>query len=206
MALKSDLVSRRTARRDPREEPDEAELAAPAAPEPEPSRPSTPVKAEAADGAKKVSIPPAPLPLRESVRPPITSVDPRFAEIEPLLSSSSWLEILKRLGPLEEAGRLPPTLGLIYAIALRESAGEKSATPANVLGIRCMAAIYGVAEESSTALLLAKRLLRQNPASWRTTPAPRARFSALIIAVAIVIGAGVGWLLGFGPFNFDFLR
>lgn len=128
----------------------------------------------------------------------ITSVDPRLADLDPLLSTGSWGKILELLGPPEAIERLPPTLALIYAVALRESAGDASATPANELAIRSMASIYGIAPGSTTALVLAKRLLRQNPAAWRTKPAPSAKFSVLIIAVALAFGAGVGWWLSLG--------
>ncbi len=73
----------------------------------------------------------------------ITSVDPRLVDVDPLLATGSWRQILELLGPPEAIERLPPTLGLIYAVALRESVGDASATPANELAIRSMAAIYG---------------------------------------------------------------
>jgi hypothetical protein len=191
MALRVDRVERRsTARRDPRAEPDpsdEGDRASeiPVSSQRAPDRVSQPQNlAEPRSESARISV--------------ITSVDPRLADLDPLLSTGSWRKILELLGPPEAIERLPPTLALIYAIALRESAGDASATPANELAIRSMAAIYGIAPGSTTALVLAKRLLRQNPAAWRTTPAPPAKFSVLIIVIALACGAGVGWWLSMG--------
>ena len=65
-----------------------------------------------------------------------------------------------------------------------------------------MAALVGVAPDSDTALVLAKRLLRQNPAGWRTKPAPPARFSIPIILVGIALGAAAGWFATLGSLRF----
>ena len=184
MALRVDQVQRRsTARIDPRAEVDD---------EPE-GVPLRDIPAPADSGVTRISAPPA--SERISV---VAGVDPRLAELDPLLSRGSWAEILKVLGPLEQVDKLPPTLALIHAIAQRESAGNASATPANELAMRSMAAIYGIAPTSTTALVLAKRLLRQNQAAWRTKPAPPAKFSVLILVVAVTLGLGVGWWLSAG--------
>jgi hypothetical protein len=190
MALRVDQVQRRsTARIDPREEVETE-------PDGVPTR-DIPVPAESGPArvAAPEEIPAPPASGRISV---VTSADPRLAELEPLLSRGSWGEILKVLGPPDAVDRLPPTLALIHAIAQRESAGDASATPANELAIRSIAAIYGLEPTSTTALVLAKRLLRQNPAAWRTKPAPPAKLSALIIVVAVALGLGVGWWLSVG--------
>jgi hypothetical protein len=191
MALRVDQVERRSTRRiDPREEVDaEPDEVAPRA---------TPAPTES--GIIRVGPSrPAPAPAVEAA-PVVAGLgpDPRLAELDPLLSRGSWREILVLLGPAGAVEKLPPTLALIHAIAQRESAGDASATPANELAIRSMAAIYGIAPESTTALVLAKRLLRQNPAAWRTKPAPPAKLSALIIAVAVAFGLGVGWWFSAG--------
>jgi hypothetical protein len=193
MALRIDQVQRRsTTRIDPREELDTVPEGV--------AKPDIPAPAES--GTARVSAPEdvaaAPASGRISV---VTSADPRLAELEPLLAGGSWREILKVLGPPEQVDKLPPTLALIYAIAQRESAGDASATLANELAIRSMAAIYGIAPGSTTALVLAKRLLRQNPAAWRTKPAPPAKYSVLIIVVALAFGAGVGWWLSVGSYH-----
>ncbi len=190
MALRIDQVQRRSTKRiDPREEVDTDPEGVPAREIPAPTE-SGPARINAPEEAAE-----APASGRISV---VTSADPRLAELDPLLSRGSWREILVLLGPPEAGEKLPPTLSLIYAIALRESSGDASATPANELAIRSMAAIYGIAPGSTTALVLAKRLLRQNPAAWRTKPAPPAKFSVLIIVVAVALGLGVGWWLSVG--------
>jgi hypothetical protein len=192
MALRIDQVQRRSTKRiDPREEietetePDGVPTRdIPAPTESGPERISTSQEADKAPASGRISV--------------ITSADPRLAELDPLLSHGAWAEILALLGPPEALEKLPPTLALIYAVALRESSGDASATPANELAIRSMAAIYGVAPNSTTALVLAKRLLRQNPAAWRTKPAPPAKFSVLIIVVAVVLGTAAGWWFSVG--------
>jgi len=50
--------------------------------------------------------------------------------------------------------------------------------------------------------VLAKRLLRQNPAGWRSKPAPAARFTVAIIVAGLAVGAGVGWFASLGSFHF----
>ncbi len=196
MALRVDQVQRRsTARRDPRAEPDGSEEEServseiPASSQRMPERVSRPMEMAESPRSSRTSI---------SV---ITSVDPRLIDVDPLLATGSWRQILELLGPPEAIERLPPTLGLIYAVALRESVGDASATPANELAIRSMAAIYGIAPGSAAALVLAKRLLRQNPAAWRTKPAPPAKLSALIIVIALALGAGVGWWMSMGSLH-----
>jgi hypothetical protein len=194
MALRVDKVQRRAnTRKDPRAEPEPEDDARPSdIPEPLESRPARPTS------SADLSEPPSSTRVRQSI---ITNIDPRLTDLDPLLSTGSWGEIMKLLGPPEAVERLPPTLALIYAVAQRESAGDASATPANVLAIRSVAAIYGIPAGSVTALVLAKRLLRQNPAAWRSKPAPPAKFSVLIIAVALALGAAVGWWMSMGSFH-----
>jgi hypothetical protein len=136
-----------------------------------------------------------------SSRGVITSMDPRLAEIEPLLARGDWEGLAKHLGPPEKAGTLPPTLGLLYAVARREAAGDGSSGDANEMAIRCMAALFGVPPESETALVLAKRLLRKNPAAWRTRSAPPTKISAFIMVLALVLGGAAGWYLRPGLFH-----
>jgi hypothetical protein len=128
--------------------------------------------------------------------------DPRFAQVEPLVGRNAWRDIVERLGPANEAGELPPGLTLVLAVAQREAAGEASAAGANALAIQSMADLLGVAPGSHTALLLAKRLLRQPPASWTTKPAPPARFTALIILFGIALGVAAGRLVSLGSIRF----
>jgi hypothetical protein len=194
MSSRVDRVQRRASTRiDPRAEVDTdpegvPARAIPAPAESGPARLGAPEnlesEADAAPGSGRVSV--------------ITSADPRLAELDPLLAGGAWREIMKVLGPPEQVDKLPPTLALIYAVAQRESAGNTSATPANELAIRAVASIYGIAPGSTTALVLAKRLLRQNPAAWRTKPAPPAKLSVLIIALALAFGLGAGWWFSAG--------
>jgi hypothetical protein len=55
-----------------------------------------------------------------------------------------------------------------------------------------MAALLGVADTSPLARVLARRLLRKNPARITERAAPPARTSALIVVIALLIGGGVG--------------
>lgn len=209
----------RRLRRDPRAEPSDRpeireELIARRR---EPAPPTAIEEQPIADKAIEDEAPPSEKPIVEEPTPEskpiarekakddravVTIADPRLEAIEPLLASGAWEEICKRLGPPDQAGKLPPTLGLIYALARREMAGEAGSTQANELAIRCMAGLFGVSAGSATALVLGKRLLRRNPAAWRSTPAPPAKISTLIIFVAIVIGAAVGWYLNRGALRF----
>jgi hypothetical protein len=131
----------------------------------------------------------------------ITIVDPRLGEIEPFLRAGDWDAVLTKLGPPDQAGKLPPTLGLIYALARKEkeaSGKVEGKIDATELAIRCTAGLLGVANDSALALVIAKRLVRSNPISWQKRPAPPARVSAFIILVAIILGSLVGWLAATG--------
>ncbi len=223
---KSDGSHRRITRRDPRAEPDSplpagvVEEVAPSVkrdPRADPDTvPPTPAIA-ATEVVAKVHPEPVPVPVPESPRESGTGtgtgtgpnsatthtaapapVDPRFAELEPLVARNAWKEIAERLGAAGEAGALPPALALVFALAQREAAGEEGAAGATALAIRSMAALVGVPQESGMALVLAKRLLRRNPAGWRQRPAPAARYSAVIIVLGILVGAAVGWFANFG--------
>jgi hypothetical protein len=122
-------------------------------------------------------------------------LDPRLAEVEPLFVRTAWKEIVDKLGPPEKAAELPPALGLIYALARREAAGDAGAQGATELAIQSMASLVGVAPGSATALVLAKRLLRQNPASWRTRPAPPIKLSVIIVLAGVALGVAAGSFL-----------
>jgi hypothetical protein len=189
MAAAKEKVSRRTkGRLDPRAEPEEPavaveEVAPGVRPDPR---------------AEPVPVPPVPAASAAAGGAAPPGVDPRLAELDPLFARTAWGEIAERLGPPEKAGELPPALALIHALARREAAGEESAGDATRVAIAAMAALVGVAPDSAAALVLAKRLLRQNPAGWRTKPAPPARFSIPIIVVGIAVGAAVGWFVSLG--------
>jgi len=131
----------------------------------------------------------------------ITNVDPRLGEIEPSLRAGDWDAVLTKLGPADQAGKLPPTLGLIYALARKEkeaSGKVEGKIDATELAIRCTAGLLGVANDSALALVIAKRLVRSNPIAWQKRPAPPASVSAIIILIALVLGSLVGWLAATG--------
>lgn len=152
-------------------------------------------EAEPPPSSRRQPPPPAPEAQPHAV---ITNVDPRLEQVEPLVDKADWQGIAKALGGVAEIGQLPPNLGLLAALAASESAGEKGAPVANETAIRCMAGLFGVAPESAIARVLAKRLLRKNPTTWRERPAPPARVSFLIILVVLVLGGALGWFLSSG--------
>jgi hypothetical protein len=133
----------------------------------------------------------------------VTSVDPRIAELEPLVAAADWEGVAKVLGTPEAAGRLPPNLGLVYALARKETgvAKEEHYEP-NGAAIQCMAGLFGIPKESPIALVLGKRLLRSNPVAWQKAPAPPTHISLFIVALGLLLGAGIGWLLSFGYVTF----
>lgn len=125
---------------------------------------------------------------------PITSDDPRVAELEPLVERNDWKLVTSKLGAIDEAGKLPPNLGLVAAIAHNEMAKDGS-PEARDLAVRCMAALLNIPAESELARVIARRLLRKNPVSFRQRPAPPAKTSAFIIVVVLVVGGALGWFL-----------
>lgn len=136
----------------------------------------------------------------EPVARKITSQDPRYEPLEKLLDVNDWKTIAAELGPLDEAGRLPPNLGLVAALAHNESAKEGDPEAAAV-AIRCMAGVLGVADDSPIARVLARRMLRKNPVKLRDRQAPAAKTSLLIVLVTLVLGGGVGWLASIGSWS-----
>ncbi len=127
----------------------------------------------------------------------VTNLDPRIERLAPSIDESNWRAVRDQLGSLEESGHLPPTLGLIAAIAHNEIAGEAGSPGANELAIRCVASLFGVTSENPIGRVLAKRLLRRPPRSSLRELAP-AWFVAAVIAI-VLVGAGVAmWLLAGG--------
>lgn len=130
--------------------------------------------------------------------------DGRLSAIEPLLDRGDWAQIAELLGPAEEADKLPPRLALIYAVARKElestrsrSSRPKSTFDANALAMQSMAALLGVPPDTAIALVMAKRVLRKHYVKPYQRPA-LPRTSMLVVALAIVFGALVGWLAGPG--------
>ena len=139
----------------------------------------------------------------ESRRPPadrtsVTSSDPRLERIERSIDEGDWQGVRGMLGSVEDAGRLPPTLGLIAAMAHSETAGEEGAPGANELAIRCVASLFAVGNNSPIGRVLAKRLLRKNPRTSVQRSEPRTRVSVAIVFVALAAVGVVGWLVATG--------
>jgi len=179
---------------DPRVEPE-------ATPQPPPQKQASEVT------APRTSLRPAESkrpPLVESKRSPpadrasITSVDPRLERIEPTIDEGNWQGVRAMLGSIENAGRLPPTLGLIAAIAHSETAGEEGSPGASELAIRCTASLFAVRNDSPIGRVLAKRLLRKNPRTSPQQSAPQTRVSVAIVFIVLVAVGVVGWLVAMG--------
>jgi len=130
----------------------------------------------------------------------VKSEDPRVAEIEPLVERNDWKAIADKLGSVEDAGKLPPNLGLIVAIAHNEMAKDGSVEARNV-ATRSMAALMNLPVENELARVLARRLLRKNPSGFRHRPAPPPKTSFFIVAVVLVLGGALGWFLSTPTFN-----
>ncbi len=164
-------------RRDPRVDPES--LVPPARPDPR---------------VDPASLAPPPEPEPEQVQEQVgsaTIADPRVAAVEPLVDANDWRAVAAKLGPLADAGDLPPNLGLIAAMAHNEMAREGS-DEARDLATRCTGAVLGVAPESVIARVVARRLLRKNPVRFRERPAPPPRTSAIIIVIGLVVSILVG--------------
>jgi hypothetical protein len=130
----------------------------------------------------------------------VTNVDPRIFALEPLVERNDWQGVANELGSLDDAGKLPPNLGIFAAIAHNELEKDGS-SEARSIATRCMAGILGLPVESELVRVLSRRLLRKNAVRFRERPAPPARVSAFIILATIVIGGGVGWFLATGTFQ-----
>jgi hypothetical protein len=193
-----------------------SEPPAPAAPAAPPARFALGEHATATPADVEIAEAPPPSALEHDLERPraaaapaahaFTNVDPRLETIEPAIAAGDWAAIVRLLGSDEEAGRLPPNLGLLYALARKEAehddATAKHGSELTQLAIRCMAGLFGVPAQSPIALVLAKRLLRKNPVSWQKRPAPPAKVSVLFIVLAIAIGSAVGWAISQGYVRF----
>ena len=127
----------------------------------------------------------------------VTSVDPRFAELEPYIETNDWKTVAKKLGPIDDAGKLPPNLGLIAAIAHHE-ATEDGGPDARALAIRCTAGLLGLPADNEIVRILSRRMLRKNVVRFREVQAPPARWSAFIVVVVVALGGALGWYLSTG--------
>ncbi|MDB4997120.1 MAG: hypothetical protein JWM74_4552, partial [Myxococcaceae bacterium] len=115
-------------------------------------------------------------------------------KIEPLVARNDWKLVADMLGPIEDAAKLPASLGLVAAIAHNELAKE-GIPEARVLAIRSMAALVGMPGESELVRVITRRLLRKNPIAFRQRQAPPAKTSFLIIIAVLILGSATGWFL-----------
>jgi hypothetical protein len=132
----------------------------------------------------------------------VSNEDARVAPLERRIQDNDWRGISMDLGPLSEAGKLPPNLGLLAALAHHEVALEGS-HEAIVVGVRCVASLLRLPEDSAIAGVVARRMFRKNPVKFSERKAPPARVSILIVAVTLLLGGTVGWLMSGG---WGFLR
>lgn len=145
-----------------------------------------------------------PVPL--SLRFAAMNKTEQYEVLGELVSMGDWDGILRTLGAGEDPSKLPPNLGLLWAIARREKMNpdDPNVVAVTAVATRCAAAVLGVHETNSIAPMLAKRILRRNPASWTKTPAPSPWVSAFIMIAALVVGSGIGWILSGGQSFFFF--
>jgi hypothetical protein len=129
----------------------------------------------------------------------VKSSDPRLEGAELALSAGDWKRLAIELGSVGEAGKLPPNLGLLCALAHRESdpLGVADAE-AQSLALRCVAAVLDVSPDSRIASVVSKRLMRRNPVAFRERPAPPASISALIMLAVVLLGSAIGWAFANG--------
>lgn len=130
----------------------------------------------------------------------VTSDDPRVADVEQLIVLNDWRAIASKLGGMDQAGNLPPNLGLVAAVAHSELAKDADQA-ARDLAFRCAAGVLGMPADSEIVRVLVRRLLRKNPVTFRERPAPPARVSALIVTIVLALGASIGWFLSSGTFT-----
>jgi hypothetical protein len=128
----------------------------------------------------------------------VTNLDPRLEQIEPIIDEGNWHTVGKQLGSIEETGRLPPTLGLIAAVAHTEIAGEAGCPEASDLAIRCMTGVFGIQSDSAIGRVLAKRLLRRNQRAAPVRASVPAALAFVLFAVFLAVGLVGGYLIGTG--------
>lgn len=136
----------------------------------------------------------------ESRMPPPAGATIAMSTIENLVSQNQWTKICEILGAPENQGKLPVGMAFIYAVALNElrvpgSPVDQRAPDIEKIMLRCLSVMLGADPKGPLAQIVAKRLMRRN---WRSTPAPRARTSVMLIVAALVVGSFVGFLIGPG--------
>lgn len=168
---------------------------------PEPKSAAPAPKQSSADGASNAGAPAA------SMRFASMTKEQQFDVLGELVSMGDWDGVLRTLGVAEDPSKLPPNLGLLWAIARREKLNPDDPKVVEVTAVasRCAAALMGIHETSSIAPMVAKRILRRNPVSWTKAPAPTAWVSAFIMIAALIVGSGIGWILSGGQ-SFFFIK
>lgn len=187
------------------------ELGGEASDAPESGLPSVPAVAESASVAET--------PRRASAMPslrPASMHPPRGAAndggdaallglVEPLVKQARWSELRDLLARQRAApDALPPAFGLLYAIAMKESSSaelsgrEQRGPDAELVGIAAVSRMLSVPVESATAVVVAKRALRLKPLEWTTRKAS-GRTSFVAVLLALLFGAGVGYLVSVSP-------
>lgn len=134
----------------------------------------------------------------------VTNLDPRLEQIEPIIDEGNWRTVRQKLGSLEETGRLPPTLGLIAAVAHTEIAGDEGCPEASDLAIRCMTGVFGIRADSAIGRVLAKRLLRRNQRAAPLRATVPAATAFVLFAVFLALGLVGGYLIGSGTLKVPF--
>ena len=134
----------------------------------------------------------------------MTSADPRLEQVEPIIDEGNWPTVREKLGSLADSGRLPPTLGLIAAVAHTELAGEEGCPEASDLAIRCMSGLFGIENDSAIGRVLAKRLLRRNQRPAPVRPSLPAATAFILMAVFLAAGLVGGYLIGSGTVKVPF--
>ena len=132
--------------------------------------------------------------------PPSAASTIAMGTIENLVSQNQWTKVCEILGAPENQGKLPVGMAFIYAVALNElrvpgSPVDQRAPDIEKIMLRCLGVMLGTDAKGPLAQIVAKRLMRR---SWRTTPAPPARLSVMLIVAALVVGSFIGFLIGPG--------
>lgn len=119
-------------------------------------------------------------------------------EAEQYAVQGRWQDVVNSLVTrYRDLEAMPLPAQLLYAVAMREAQADGAAAAQGPspeqLSIGAFARMLGVSQDSPTATLLAKRILRRRPDSWNRRPSPR--LSLLATSLALVAGAAVGlWL------------
>lgn len=120
--------------------------------------------------------------------------DPRVVRFEKLVERGAWEQLRNELA--EEAAPTP-ALRLLALVARRETLepqDKQGSAELSEQAIATVASILKVPENSATALVLAKRLIRKNPVWMRSQPASSG-LSVAVLMGGIALGGGIGWLL-----------